>query len=57
MCGLPGYSQGDLIDFEFCGDTIEVAFSANQQPLKLTHRREATGLLVALRVLGHSRRG
>lgn len=28
MCGLPGYSPGDLIDFEFCGDTIEVTFSA-----------------------------
>ena len=28
MCGLPGYGPGDLIDFEFSGDTIEVTFSA-----------------------------
>lgn len=51
MCGLPGYSPGDLIDFEFCGDTIEVTFSAGiDRPLKLTSP-EATGLLVALRAL------
>jgi len=51
MCGLPGYYPGDLIDFEFSGDTIEVAFSAGiDRPLKLTSP-EATGLLVALRAL------
>ena len=27
LCGLPGYSPGDLIDFGFEGDTIEVTFS------------------------------
>jgi len=42
---------GDLIDFEFSGDTIEVTFSAGiDRPLKLTSP-EATGLLVALRAL------
>jgi len=51
MCGLPGYGPGDLIDFEFSGDTIEVTFSAGiDKPLKLTSP-EATGLLVALRAL------
>jgi proteasome accessory factor C len=51
MCGLPGYGPGDLIDFEFSGDTIEVTFSAGiDQPLRLTSP-EATGLLVALRSL------
>jgi proteasome accessory factor C len=51
MCGLPGYFPGDLIDFEFSGDTIEVTFSAGiDRPLKLTSP-EATGLLVALRAL------
>jgi proteasome accessory factor C len=51
MCGLPGYSPGDLIDFEFSGDTVEVTFSAGiDRPLKLTSP-EATGLLVALRAL------
>ena len=51
MCGLPGYCPGDLIDFEFSGDTIEVTFSAGiDRPLKLTSP-EATGLLVALRAL------
>ena len=49
MCGLPGYFPGDLIDFEFSGDTIEVTFSAGiDRPLKLTSP-EATSLLVALR--------
>lgn len=52
MCGLPGYYPGDLIDFEFSGDTIEVTFSAGiDRPLRLTSP-EATGLLVALRALG-----
>ena len=51
MCGLPGYGPGDLIDFEFSGDTIEVTFSAGiDHPLQLTSP-EATGLLVALRAL------
>ncbi|KUI32541.1 protein pafC [Mycobacterium sp. IS-1742] len=51
MCGLPGYGPGDLIDFEFSGDTIEVTFSAGiDQPLRLTSP-EATGVLVALRAL------
>lgn len=51
MCGLPGYYPGDLIDFEFSGDTIQVTFSAGiDRPLKLTSP-EATGLLVALRAL------
>jgi proteasome accessory factor C len=51
MCGLPGYYPGDLIDFEFAGETIEVTFSAGiDRPLKLTSP-EATGLLVALRAL------
>jgi proteasome accessory factor C len=51
MCGLPGYGPGDLIDFEFSGDTIEVTFSAGiDRPLRLTSP-EATGVLVALRAL------
>ena len=51
MCGLPGYGPGDLIDFEFSGDTVEVTFSAGiDRPLQLTSP-EATGLLVALRAL------
>ncbi len=51
MCGLPGYGPGDLIDFEFSGDTIEVTFSAGiDHPLRLTSP-EATGVLVALRAL------
>ena len=45
MCGLPGYGPGDLIDFEFSGDTIEVTFSAGiDHPLRLTSP-EATGVL------------
>lgn len=51
LCGLPGYYPGDLIDFAFSGDTVEVTFSAGiDRPLKLTSP-EATGLLVALRAL------
>ncbi len=51
MCGLPGYGPGDLIDFEFSGDTINVTFSAGiDEPLRLTSP-EATGLLMALRAL------
>ena len=51
LCGLPGYGPGDLIDFEFAGDTIEVTFAAGMDhPLRLTSP-EATGILVALRAL------
>src|SRR6201991_2696070 len=51
LCGLPGYSPGDLIDFAFEGDTVQVTFSAGMDtPLQLTSP-EATGLLVALRAL------
>jgi proteasome accessory factor C len=51
MCGLPGYSPGDLIDFEMSGTTIEVTFSAGMDhPLRLTSP-EATGVSVALRAL------
>lgn len=51
LCGLPGYGPGDLIDFQFANDTVEVTFSAGiDRPLKLTSP-EATGLLVALRAL------
>jgi proteasome accessory factor C len=51
MCGLPGYGPGDLIDFEFSGDTIKVTFTAGiDEPLRLTSP-EATGLLMALRAL------
>jgi proteasome accessory factor C len=51
LCGLPGYGPGDLIDFQFEGDAIEVTFSAGMDtPLQLTSP-EATGLLVALRAL------
>ena len=51
MCGLPGYGPGDLIDFDFTGDTIEVTFAAGvDHPLRLTST-EATGILVALRAL------
>src|ERR1700676_1496679 len=49
MCGLPGYGPGDLIDFEFSGDTIEVTFSAGiDHPLRLTSP-EAAGVLGGLR--------
>ncbi|MBS1693547.1 MAG: YafY family transcriptional regulator [Actinobacteria bacterium] len=51
MCGLPGYGPGDLIDFEFSGETVAVTFSAGiDHPLRLTSP-EATGVLVALRAL------
>jgi proteasome accessory factor C len=51
LCGLPGYGPGDLIDFEFSGDSINVTFTAGvDAPLRLTSP-EATGLLVALRAL------
>ncbi|MGI9123380.1 MAG: helix-turn-helix transcriptional regulator [Mycobacterium sp.] len=51
MCGLPGYTPGDLIDFELTDDTVKVTFSAGMdQPLRLTSP-EATALLVALRAL------
>lgn len=51
VCGLPGYGPGDLIDFEFTEDTVEVTFSAGMDhPLRLTSP-EATAVLVALRAL------
>lgn len=51
MCGLPGYTPGDLIDFEFGEDSVTVTFSAGMdKPLRLTSP-EATALLVALRAL------
>src|SRR5258708_12932866 len=46
MCGLPGYGPGDLIDFEFSGDTIEVTFTAGiDHPLRLTSPEATPGLL------------
>ncbi|PXW33872.1 UNVERIFIED_CONTAM: proteasome accessory factor C [Williamsia faeni] len=55
MCGLPGYTPGDLIDLAFSPDSVEdgvaVTFSAGiDRPLKLTGT-EAAPLLVALRSL------
>jgi proteasome accessory factor C len=51
ICGMPGYTPGDLIDFELSDDTIKVTFSAGiDRPLRLTST-EATGLLLALRAL------
>lgn len=52
MCGLPGYSPGDLIDLDFVDrDTIDVTFSAGMdRPLRLTPA-EASVLLMALRAL------
>ena len=51
MCGLPGYSPGDLIDLSFSEESIEVIFSAGMdRPLRLTSP-EATAMLVALRAL------
>ena len=34
LCGLPGYGPGDLIDFEFTGDTVEVNTAERQTPGK-----------------------
>lgn len=52
MCGLPGYSPGDLIDLDFEDrDTVDVTFSAGMdRPLRLTPA-EASVLLMALRAL------
>ena len=51
ICGMPGYTPGDLIDFELSDDTIKVTFSAGiDRPLRLTST-EASGLLMALRAL------
>lgn len=51
MCGLPGYSPGDLIDLSFTEESIEVTFSAGiDRPLRLT-ASEAAPLLIALRAL------
>ncbi|WP_045822793.1 helix-turn-helix transcriptional regulator [Williamsia herbipolensis] len=51
MCGLPGYTPGDLIDLDFSEESIQVTFSAGiDRPLRLTPT-EASVLLVALRAL------
>lgn len=51
VCGLPGYSPGDLIDISYDGDTIEVFEDAGlSRPLRLSSD-EATALVVALRTL------
>ncbi|SIR89375.1 helix-turn-helix transcriptional regulator [Williamsia sterculiae] len=51
MCGLPGYSPGDLIDLEFTESGVSVIFAAGiDRPLRLT-ATEAAALLVALRAL------
>ncbi len=51
ICGMPGYTPGDLIDFELSDDTINVTFSAGiDRPLQMTST-EATGILMALRAL------
>lgn len=51
ICGMPGYTPGDLIDFELSDDTINVTFSAGMdRPLRLTST-EATVLLMALQAL------
>jgi proteasome accessory factor C len=51
LCGLPGYTPGDLIDLAFAEDSVAVTFSAGiDRPLRLT-AAEATPMLVALRAL------
>lgn len=51
ICGLPADGPGDLIDFDFVGETVEVTFSAGvDHPLRLTSR-EATVILTALQSL------
>jgi proteasome accessory factor C len=51
VCGLPGYSPGDLIDINFEGGTIHVIEDAGlSRPLRL-NPDEATALVVALRTL------
>lgn len=51
VCGLPGYSPGDLIDINFEGGTIHVIEDAGlSRPLRLSPD-EATALVVALRTL------
>src|ERR1700741_5517056 len=49
LCGLPGYGPGDLIDFAFEGDTIEVTFSAGMDKTLQLSSPEDTGPLVGLR--------
>jgi proteasome accessory factor C len=54
VCGLPGHGPGDLIDFEFEGDTVTVIEPAGvQRPLRLTVD-EALALVVALRALAET---
>ncbi len=51
VCGLPGYSPGDLIDVSFTGDRITVTNAATiERPLRLSPD-EALALLVAARSL------
>ncbi|WP_018179308.1 helix-turn-helix transcriptional regulator [Jongsikchunia kroppenstedtii] len=51
LCGLPGYTPGDLIDLAFTEDSVAVTFSAGiDRPLRLT-AAEAAPMLVALRAL------
>lgn len=51
MCGLPGHRGGDLIDLSVSENSVEVSFTAGfDRPLRLTSR-EATSLVLALRVL------
>ncbi|HVE97761.1 MAG TPA: WYL domain-containing protein [Mycobacteriales bacterium] len=51
VCGLPGYSPGDLIDVSFTGDRITVSNAeAIARPLRLTPE-EAVALVVAARSL------
>ena len=51
VCGLPGYSPGDLIEVAFSGDRITVSNAdAIARPLRLT-TEEAVALVVAARSL------
>ncbi|HWB67641.1 MAG TPA: WYL domain-containing protein [Mycobacteriales bacterium] len=51
MCGLPGYTPGDLIEVDWHGDRVTVS-NADEiaQPLRLTPE-EGVALIVALRAL------
>lgn len=51
MCGFLGYFLGDFIDFEFCGDIIEVMFLVGIDWLLKFILLEVIGLLVVLWVL------
>lgn len=51
MCGLPGYTPGDLIDVEFHGDRVSVGNADTiSRPLRLS-TDEVLALVVALRAL------